>query len=177
MKNWMAILSQLINPIDNVTLCLPYAGEKGEQLVKKMKKNITQVLKKGNKDTKIRIAFNSKKLGSKFPVKDQTEPKHLHNVVYHADCPNKKCESDYTGQTRCRIERRTIQHNRTDKNSHLLQHAKQTRHRRVWLPDFKILGSGYKSDFKRRISESLFIKSLKPTLNVQQDAYRLSLFN
>ena len=117
---------------DNVTLCLPYAaGEKGEQLVKKMKKNITQVLKKGNKDTKIRIVFNSKKLGSKFPVKDQTEPKHLHNVVYHADCPNKKCESDYTGQTRCRIERRTIQHNRTDKNSHLLQHAKQTRHRRV----------------------------------------------
>ena len=166
-----------IDKSDNVTLCLPYAGEKGEQLVKKMKKNITQVLKKGNKDTKIRIVFNSKKLGSKFPVKDKTEAKHLHNVVYHADCPNKKCESDYTGQTRCRIERRTIQHNRTDKNSHLLQHAKQTRHRRVWLPDFKILGSGYKSDFKRRISESLFIKSLKPTLNVQQDAYRLSLFN
>ena len=166
-----------IDKSDNVTLCLPYAGEKGEQLVKKMKKNITQVLKKGNKDTKIRIVFNSKKLGSKFPVKDKTEAKHLHNVVYHADCPNKKCESDYTGQTRCRIERRTIQHNRTDKNSHLLQHAKQTRHRRVWLPDFKILGSGYKSDFKRRISESLFIKTLKPSLNVQQDAYRLSLFN
>ena len=48
---------------------------------------------------------------------------------------------------------------------------------RVWLKDFKIIGSGYKSDFKRRISESLHIKKLKPDLNIQKDAYKLSLFN
>ena len=48
---------------------------------------------------------------------------------------------------------------------------------RIWLKDFKILGKGYKSDFKRRNSESLFIKKLKPDLNVQMDAYRLTLFN
>ena len=73
--------------------------------------------------------------------------------------------------------KRAIQHNRTDKNSHLLKHAKSTSHRRVWLKDFKILGSGFGSNFKRRISESLFIKELKPDLNVQKDAYKLSLFD
>ena len=64
-----------------------------------------------------------------------------------------------------------------DEKLHLLIHAKETRHRRIWLKDFEILGKGYKSDFKRRISESLFIKKLKPDLNVQMDAYRLTLFN
>ena len=142
-----------------------------------MKKNISRILKAGKNETKVKVVFNSKKLGSNFQVKDKTEAKHMHNVVYHATCANKKCTSDYTGQTRCRMERRTIQHNRTDKNSHLLQHATQTKHRRVWIPDFKIIGIGYKSNFKRHISESLFIKTLKPDLNVQKDAYRLALFN
>ena len=87
-------------------------------------------------------------------------------------CPNKKCESEYTGQTKCRMLKRTTQHNKTDEKSHLLIHAKETRHRRIWLKDFEILGKGYKSDFKRRISESLFIKKLKPDLNVQMDTYR-----
>ena len=75
--------------------------------------------------------FNAKKLGSKFPVKDKTKSEHIHNVVYHAKCPNKKCTSHYTGQTQCRLGKRAIQHNKTDEQSHLLKHAKQTRHRRV----------------------------------------------
>ena len=142
-----------------------------------MKKDITNVAKKGNKNVSIRIVYKAQKLGAKFPAKDKTKPKHIHNVVYHAQCPNKKCKSEYTGQTRCRLGKRVIQHNRTDKNSHLLKHAKTTRHRRVWLNDFKIIGQGYQSNFKRRISEALFIKNSKPDLNVQKDAYKLSLFN
>ena len=101
----------------------------------------------------------------------------MHNVVYHGKCHNKSCRSHYGGQTKCRVEKRVIQHNRTDKNSHLLKHANETGHGRVWLNDFKILGSGYTSDFKRKISESLFINELKPDLNVQKTAFKLSLFN
>ena len=156
-----------------VTLCLPYAGEKGEQIVKKLKKNIQSL----SQNAKVNIIYTAQKLGSKFQVKDKTKIEHIHNVVYHGKCPNKKCESEYTGQTKCRMLKRTTQHNKTDEKSHLLIHAKETRHRRIWLKDFKILGKGYKSDFKRRISESLFIKKLKPDLNVQMDAYRLTLFN
>ena len=74
------------------------------------------------------------------------------------------------------MEKRVIQHNRTDIYSHLLKHANEVRHERVRLEDFKVLGSGYSSDFKRKISESLFISELKPDLNVQKTAFTLSLF-
>ena len=100
---------------------------------------------------------------------------HLHNVVYHAKCPNKKCKFEYTGETQCRIQKRVIQHNKKDKKSHLLIHANETKHRRVWMNDFKIIGSGYSSKYKRKISESLFIKKLKPDLNVQKESLKLSL--
>ena len=41
-------------------------------------------------------------------------------------------------------------------------------HHRVWMDDFKILGSCYKSNFKRKISEALFIEEKKPDINVQK---------
>ena len=43
------------------------------------------------------------------------------------------------------------------------------------MDDFTVLGSGYKSNFKRKISEALFIKEKKPDLNVQIDANTLKL--
>ena len=91
-------------------------------------------------------------------------------------CHDKSCNSHYGGKTKCRIEKQVIQHNRTDINSHLLKHANEVRHEREWLEDFKLLGSGYSSDFKRKISESLFISELKPDLNAQKTVFKLSLF-
>ena len=41
----------------------------------------------------------------------------------------------------------------------------------------KIIGKGYRTNFKRFISEALFIKELKPDLNVQKEAYKVKLFN
>ena len=43
--------------------------------------------------------------------------------------------------------------------------------------DFEIIGKGFKSNFKRQISEALHIKEKAPDLNIQKDAYRLSLYN
>ena len=70
-----------------------------------------------------------------------------------------------------------MEHNSKDPKSHVLIHSKETKHRRVFLPNLKIVGSGYKSDFRRKISEALHIKELKPDLNIQKDAYRLKLYN
>ena len=106
-----------------------------------------------------------------------TNSHHQHNVVYHAECPEPNCSSNYTGQTKCRLLKRVIQHNRTDKNSHLLKHSSSNNHHRVWMDDFKVLGSGYKWNIKRKISEALFIKEKKPDLNVQKDAYTLKLYH
>ena len=160
-----------------VTLSLPYAGAQGEQIMRKMKRMIEHIGSKPGEERNIRVIYTAKRLGTKFPVKDKTPKEHLHNVVYHAKCPNKKCESEYTGETRCRTQKRVIQHNKKDKKSHLLIHANETKHRRVWMNDFEIVGSGYSSNFKRKISESLFIKKLKPDLNVQKESLRLSLYN
>ena len=75
------------------------------------------------------------------------------------------------------MEKRAGQHAGTDTNSHLFKHAKKTKHRKIRVSDFKIIGKGFRSDFTRKISESLYVKELKPDLNVQKDAYKLSLFN
>ena len=155
-----------------VNLSLPYAGQKGEQIIKKMKNAI-----KKSTTSKIRVIYNTKKLSSKFQIKDQTRPEHQHNIVYHVRCLETTCESHYIGQTKCRLQKRALQHNKTDKHSHLPKHANNVKHNRVWLNDFKVLGRNYKTKFKRKISESLFIKEHKPDLNVQKDAYRLKLYS
>ena len=165
----------------HITLSLPYAGPKGENIINKMKKQISKTINKYQNNTiqttNTRVTYNTKYLGSKFPIKDITKFKHNHNIVYKAKCPEKDCTSSYIGQTKCRLEKRAIQHNKTDTNSHLLKHSKMKNHLRTWLNDFEIIGRGYKTDFKRKISESLHIKDFHPDLNVQKISYNLSLFN
>ena len=64
-----------------------------------------------------------------------------------------------------------------DKKSHIFRHTQRTKHKKVNTHAFKIIGKGYRSNFARKISESLFIKKLKPDLNVQKESYKLLLFN
>ena len=45
------------------------------------------------------------------------------------------------------------------------------------MKNVKVLGRRYRSDFKRRISVSRFIKELKPKLNKQKEAFKLKLYN
>ena len=96
-----------------VSLFLPYAGQKGNNLITKMKKIINSTIPDTN-NTKMQTIYTTKKLGSRFPVKDQIKHQHQHNLVYHAICPEPQCTSHYTGQTKCRLLKRTIQHNNTN---------------------------------------------------------------
>ena len=160
----------------SLTLNLPYAGVKGEQLVKKVTRFVSQTVNKTRKKVVMQTVYRAKRLGSNFNIKDKIPFRHQHNVVYHSKCPNKKCRSHYGGETRCRIEKRSGQHGK-DLSSHLFKHAQKTKHKKVDINSFKIIGKGYRSNFARKISESLFIKKLKPDLNVQKDSYKLSLFN
>ena len=159
---------------EKVQLNLPYGGEKSQQLMRKLGRSIEKSLKG---KVVLRTTYTPYKLGSRFTVKDKTKLVHQHNVTYHINCANKKCKSEYTGQTKRRILVRTMDHNSKDAKSHVLQHSKKTKHRRVFLKDVKILGKGYRTNFRRVISEALFIKEFKPDLNVQKEAYRLKLFN
>ena len=143
----------------------------------KVQKYVKQATTRNKNEVQVCATYKSKKLGSCFSIKDRTKFEHMHNVVYHGKCPNKKCPSHYSGQTKCRIGKRAEQHQNSDKKSHLLQHAVKTKHRRIRLQDFRIIGKGFNTDFKRKICESLHIKKLKPDLNIQKDSYKLSLFN
>ena len=102
---------------------------------------------------------------------------HKNNVVYHSICPSQGCHENYIGETNRRIVERIQDQNNIDKNSHLLKHAREKGHTHVWENNFKILGHNYQLNIERKISESLYIRQLKPTLNAHEKSIPLHLFN
>ena len=93
--------------------------------------------------------------------------------MYCCKCPENDCDDFYIGEADRRISERIIDH----KNLHPLQHAQNKIYSRVWVNDFTILNSNYRSKIKRKISESLYIRSKKPTLNTKETSMKLNLFN
>ena len=67
-------------------------GEKGEHLIKSMKKRTSKLLPP---EIKTQVAYTGKKLSTCFNVKDQSKFEHQHDVVYYTDCPNEKCRENY----------------------------------------------------------------------------------
>ena len=67
--------------------------------------------------------------------------------------------------------------NKRDKNSHILKHSREEGQNHVWDKDFQVLGNNYCSALKRKISEALMIKQLKPSLNVKEQSIRLHFYN
>ena len=132
-----------------IQLNLLYAGNHGDALTRKLKRSLETKSEK----LQIRITYTPSKLGSRFKIKDETKLEHRHNVCYHVSCGNVKCTSCYIGQTKRRTVVRTDEHNGKDSKSHVLTHSKETKHRRVTMKNIKIIGSGYRNLFKRRISE------------------------
>ena len=158
----------------NLKLILPYAGKQGTQLTSKMKKQLKKVLPD---NVKTMVTYQSKKLASKFPVKDKIDFQHQNNVVYYGKCPNPNCKDDYIGETDRRVIERVIDHNKRDKKSHMLKHSRVKLHTHGWEHDFKLLGNIYQSNIKRKISESLFIRQLKSSPNKQDKSIRFNSYN
>ena len=73
--------------------------------------------------------------------------------------------------------KRILENREKDQKSHVVIHTEHTKHKRVIENDFKMLGQKYRTNFRRKISEALFIKKTKPDLNVQKESYKLLLFN
>ena len=69
-------------------------------------------------------------------------------------------------------------YNGRDRNSHLFKHSVESIHDPALKNDFKIIGKGYRNNTSRRkIAETLFIKKMKPSLNIQDKSVKLGLFN
>ena len=59
-----------------------------------------------------------------------------------------------------------------------MKHSIESVHKPLEAVDYKIIGTGYRNNtMKRKLSEVLFIKELKPTLNKQEKSLPLKLFN
>ena len=85
---------------------------------------------------------------------------------------------DYLDETGRRIIERSADHCGKYKQSHLLRHALNNNQKTVDLKDFKVTDSNYHNNsFKRMISEALYIKRYKPSLNTQKQSVQLKLFN
>ena len=93
-----------------LTLHLPYAGEAGSAIVTKLQKSILSTVNRNRKKVKVGTVYKATRLGSRFNLKDKIAFQNQHNIVNHGDCPNKKCPSNYVGQTNCRMEKRGAQH-------------------------------------------------------------------
>ena len=156
-------------------LTIPYQVENGDSLIKSMKRILKKILPI---NVKPQITYTGRKLRSLFQTKDQTTFEHKHDVIYHGKRSAKNCVDYYIGETARRVNERILDHTGRETNFHLLKHSLESGHKPLEAVDYKIIGTGYrKNTIKRKLSEALFIKELKPTLNKQEMSLPLQLFN
>ena len=120
--------------------------------------------------------YTGTKLDSNFQINDKTKFDHKHDIVYYVKCP--EYQEDYIGEIGRRLHERICDHSGKDSKSHMLKHSLENNHKQVSFEDFRILRNGYtNSKIKRKISEALFIKELRPSLNTQETSVPLLLYN
>ena len=107
---------------------LPFAGAKGNTMLKSMNRCIKHVLPN---DVNTRITYTGHKLNTRFQIKDKTAQIHTHDLVYSVKCPDQSCNQDYLGEPGRRIIERTADHSGNDKHSHLFKHACNESHKNI----------------------------------------------
>ena len=140
-----------------------------------MKRYVSKLLPE---HTKSEITFTGKKPNSCFSIKDKTKFKHQHDLVYCVKCTEPSCRDNYVGETDRRITERIKDHSGRVHASHVVKHDTETSHTDVNTANFKIIDMNFSNNKrKRKIAESLWIKDLRPTLNVHEKSIPLKLFN
>ena len=99
--------------------------------------------------------------------------------MYHTKCPSELCNENYIGESGRPMAERVKDHNGRDHKSHILKRSLETEHKRVKSSNFSIISKNLNGNKrKRKITvESLLIKQLHPTLNIQNKSVPLKLFN
>ena len=88
------------------TFLLPYNVQKGEHLVRPLRKDMHRALPE---NVQARICSTGTKRGTKFSnIKDPVKKSRQHDVGY---CPEPGCVEDYIGETGRRLNERVIYHN------------------------------------------------------------------
>ena len=131
-------------------------------LTRSLKRNLKSLLPS---TVKAKIGFTGKKLSTSFQIKDQTKFEHKHDIIYIGTCPQDNFSENYIGESRRQISERIIDHKGRGQKSHIFKHSSENCHQHFHTNSFKIIGNGFKnSSFKRKFSEALLIKQIKPSL-------------
>ena len=110
-----------VSPVTNLkryVLVLPCQGQKGDFIIKSMRKRLKTLLPY---NVKTDIAFQGKQLSCCFNIKDETKLPDKHDLVYHAKGAEENCDDDYVGETARRISEKLLDHSERDKNPHILE--------------------------------------------------------
>ena len=124
------------------------------------------------------IVFTGTKLLSNFNVKNPVSFTKKHDVIYRLVCATERCNENYIGECARRFYERVKDHNGHDHSSHLVKDAVETDHLPVDTGNFEVIGSGYRNKVRhKKIVDTLLVKKLKLTLNIQENSIPLKLFN
>lgn len=151
-------------------ICLPYKGKVGDKLVSQFRNALSKALPSYIKP---QFAYQGKKLGSYFKLKDPVPIEHQSNCIYSF---KPEGTTKYVGETKVRFGTRRYEHCNTDKKSSIYKYKQQNRIE-IDQEDFQIIDRGYTNTVKRKLAEALYIKELNPVLNEQVKSAKLCLFN
>ena len=120
--------------------------------------------------------YTGKTLGFFFSIKDETKKQHQHDLIYYAECPEKKCSENYIGEVARWLQERVDEHAGKDNRSYMLQHTHQSGHMAVSIDNFRIVKRSFKNQkMKQKLSEALLIKKFKTSLKKQENSVPLVL--
>ena len=116
---------------------------------------------------------------------------HWLNIEHYAECLENNCSEDYICETGQWFKERVIEHkggqwlnecvihhNGRDSNLYIFQHAVEKDSRIPTINELEIIERSYKNaTFKRKITEWLLIKNIRPGLNSHEKSVPLKLFS
>ena len=141
-------------------ISLPYKGKQGENVIRSLRNTLDKIL---SQNVEPKIIYTGTKLSRKFQIKNKTKDEHIY-------------DESYVRETGKRLQDRVDEHSGKDNKSNILRHSYQENYKNVSRNNFQILGNGYKKmKFKWKLSETLYIKELHPSLNTQEISVVLKL--
>ena len=152
-----------------VRVVLPFKDQNSAEFVKKQLKDLSLKVNKT-----IQPVFTSRKIEQELKVKEAKPPIiNQQCVVYKFLCD--LCDEGYVGYTRGHLHNRVKGHKQ--QSSAIARHYKNAHGTipRDLLKRFEVLKK-CKNKFDCLVFEMLFIRTLKPSLNVQSDSIRAKVF-
>ena len=152
-----------------VRVVIPFKDQESANYVKKELKNLSIKVQ-----TTVQPVFVSRKIGQDLKVREmKPQIVNQQRVVYRFQCD--LCDAGYVGYTRGHLHTRVDGHKQKASSIYKHYHEQHSEVPKDLLRRFSVLKK-CRNKFDCLVNEMLFIRDLKPTLNVQSDSIRAKVF-